>query len=282
MNDAIVLLNRSRRFSDDSGIGNFARLCNTRDFDLTRATEALTHASNSDVQVMRQTAQRALPPPATAMAMDHVVHCVAAANRGPQTGQTWGDFATEILQLWQGFQILCAHRRGLAGVTGVQEHLLRHLEQHIAQAQPSDPLFGLDLDRPHWVGRPVMIRQNDPASGRYNGDVGVVLPSPSGTVQVAFAQAQGEVAWLPTARLPYHQTVLAMTIHKSQGSEYPTVMVVLPGRISPVLTRELINTGVTRAQNRVILCANEAILRSALTRQVQRVSGLRDALWSSG
>ena len=134
---------------------------------------------------------------------------------------------------------------------------------------------------PWWLGRPVLVTRNDYSVGRYNGDIGLVVRDDDGAWVVAFPGEGGDVRWLAPARLPEHQTVFAMTIHKSQGSEFDDVLVVLPERVSPVLTRELVYTGVTRAKRRVSVLGSEAVLRSGLSRRVQRASGLGQALAAS-
>ena len=94
-----------------------------------------------------------------------------------------------------------------------------------------------------------------------------------------FPAADGTVRRIPPARLPAHETVYAMTVHKSQGSEFGEVLLLLSDRESPVLTRELLYTGITRARTRVDVWGREAVFRSAAATRVQRSSGLRDAIW---
>ena len=134
---------------------------------------------------------------------------------------------------------------------------------------------------PWFVGRPVMVTRNDHGLRLANGDVGVVLPDPDdpGRVAVAFPAADGGVRWIPPARLPAHETVWAMTVHKSQGSEFDCVLLLLPAEPSRVVTRELLYTAVTRARNRVEVWGREAVVRAGVSARVERSSGLRDALW---
>ncbi len=168
------------------------------------------------------------------------------------------------------FRLLTAVRRGPYGVESLNTLAETLLER-----------AGLIARRGPWyAGRPVIVTRNDPATKLFNGDVGLTLPDASGHLRVFFANADGAGgvrAFVP-ARLPEHATVFAMTIHKSQGSEFDRVLLVLPERDSPVLTRELVYTGLTRARSAIELWANEDILRQAIGRQVRRASGLRDAL----
>jgi exodeoxyribonuclease V alpha subunit len=125
----------------------------------------------------------------------------------------------------------------------------------------------------------VIVRRNDYVAGRFNGDIGVVVKDVDGEFTVAFPGDGGGIQYLAPSRLPEHQMVFAMTIHKSQGSEFSHAMVVLPSRSSPILTRELIYTGVTRAKDRMTLLGDAELLGEALSKTVQRASGLRAELW---
>jgi exodeoxyribonuclease V alpha subunit len=134
--------------------------------------------------------------------------------------------------------------------------------------------------RPWYRGRPVMIARNDYNLHLFNGDVGVALSDPAagGDLRVFFWSAEGTVRKFHPLLLPEHETVYAMTVHKSQGSEFDRVLLVLPDRESPVLTRELVYTGISRARGRVTIWGNEAVFRHAVARRLGRASGLRDAL----
>jgi exodeoxyribonuclease V alpha subunit len=127
-------------------------------------------------------------------------------------------------------------------------------------------------------GRPVMVTRNDYNLNLMNGDVGLCLPTPKG-LRVAFADTtpdgQVGVRWVLPSRLDAVETVFAMTVHKSQGSEFEHVALVLPERITPVLTRELLYTGITRAKNQLTLVVPQSgVLRQAAGQQVLRSGGL--------
>lgn len=127
-----------------------------------------------------------------------------------------------------------------------------------------------------------MVTTNDHAQRLYNGDVGLDLADAEadGALRVFFETADGIRRVLPS-RLPPHETVYAMTVHKSQGSEFADVLLVLPDVDSQVVTRELIYTGITRAKQGVVVIADGGRLREAVDRRVTRATGLRDALWST-
>jgi exodeoxyribonuclease V alpha subunit len=136
---------------------------------------------------------------------------------------------------------------------------------------------GLDV-RPRAVwypGRPLLVTANDPDTGLYNGDTGVVVDDRTGRLAAAFGDA-GAPRLVRLYRLPAVETVYAMTVHRGQGSSFGAVSVLLPPASSPLLTRELLYTAVTRARDRVRLIGSEAAVRRAVERPVRRASGLRD------
>ena len=175
----------------------------------------------------------------------------------------------DALKALDELRVLCAHRRGDYGV-----------EQWVAQVEK---WLALDLDafdpiQQWYVGRPVLVTQNDYQLGVLNGDTGVTVEDDEGRLVIAFRTADG-IRCIPPSRLENVQTVHAMTIHKSQGSQFDTVVALLPDRTSKILTRELFYTAVTRAKDRLIIAATPATVTAAVERKVKRSSGLRDALW---
>jgi exodeoxyribonuclease V alpha subunit len=160
-------------------------------------------------------------------------------------------------------QLLCASRVGQLGIAGWN----RTVNKWIGTAT-----------RKQWfVGRPVLITKNDHGNNLYNGDVGVVCSDKNGEVRVVF-DGLGDPREFPTVRLPEVETVHALTIHKSQGSEYQHAIVVLPTGRSRLLTRELLYTGVSRAREQLTIVASESALRTAVNTVVIRASGLADRL----
>jgi len=175
-----------------------------------------------------------------------------------------------LFDLFDRFRILCALRRGPYGVAEIN----RLCEQI---------LFESGLIRtagPWYPGRPVMITKNDYGIGLFNGDVGLILPDPerNGEPGAFFRDPGGGLRRFAPVRLPAHETVYALTIHKSQGSEFDNILVILPDRDAPVLTRELIYTAITRARKSVTVWGEEALFIRAVSRRSIRSSGLRDAL----
>ena len=171
----------------------------------------------------------------------------------------------EALVRLNDFRLLCAHRRGEAGVEGLNLFCRRLLAA-----------AGLVAGEGEWYrGRPLLITANDYELNLYNGDLGVIWDSSEdhGELRAFFPAADGVRRLLPS-RLPRHETAFAMTIHKSQGSEFERVAVVLPRQPSPILTRELLYTAVSRARRQVWLFADPEIITTTVSRRVERASGL--------
>ncbi|MFZ5763728.1 MAG: exodeoxyribonuclease V subunit alpha [Thermodesulfobacteriota bacterium] len=175
----------------------------------------------------------------------------------------------EALARLADFRLLCALRRGPFGV-GALNGLC---ERVLAEA-------GLLRPQGEWYqGRPLMVTANHYGLRLFNGDLGVLWPDGSGTLHAWFLDpASGRLRSVPTARLPGHETAFAMTVHKSQGSEFTRVVVLLPEEVSPVLTRELLYTAVSRARKAVAIFGTPEILRQAVAQRVVRRSGLRQRL----
>ena len=261
--DALVFLRRSYRFGRDSGIGALAARVNAGDtagvLALLKAARArdpleadgLRHRTLEEGERVAQVERLVVPR----------LRAVLEAS-GP----------AEALAALGSFRVLCALREGPWGVAAFNELVERALRR-----------AGLVLrDRDAYRGRPVMVTRNDYATGLFNGDVGVFWPDAGagGALRVFFPAAGGGLRALLPTRLPAHETVYAMTVHKSQGSELDEVLLVLPDRLSPVLTRELLYTAVTRARASVEIWGPEATVAAAVAARVERTSGLRDALWS--
>ena len=167
------------------------------------------------------------------------------------------------------FRLLCAHRRGPYGVSEWTSRLVAWL---------AGELEDLDVDQRDYVGRPLLVTENDYELGLYNGDTGVIVQGP-GEHPTAVFERGGELLHFSPLRLGAVETVYAMTIHKSQGSQFDTAAVLLPAVSSRLLTRELLYTAVTRARRELIIVGTEDAIRAAVERPVARASGLRERLW---
>jgi len=260
LRDVVVLLDRSHRFTSASGIGRLASAVNRGDATAVCA-------------VLRD-------PMAEGLAWHPASPATAIASAAADEYQAYlalvrdGAPATELFAAFRRVRVLCARRRGPAGVETVN----RLAEEELRRRD----LVGRDAA--WYAGRPVLVTANDYTLGLYNGDVGLTLPDPDDPtrLRVAFETEGGGVRRLTPGRLPAHEPVWAMTVHKSQGSEFDRVLLVLPPEDTPLSTRELLYTGITRARTSVDLWADEAVLRAAVGRRLVRSSGLRDALWGEG
>ena len=177
--------------------------------------------------------------------------------------------ARAALEALGGFRLLCAHRRGPYGVATWSAQV----EAWLASAVPGFAASGTWYD-----GRPLLVTENDYTLGLYNGDTGVVVAAGGGRPAAVF-ERRGHILEFSPARLSAVETVHVMTVHKSQGSQFDTVAALPPDPDSPILTRELVYTAVTRARRRLLLAGTEAAVRAAVTRPVARSSGLRRWLW---
>ena len=255
--DSIIQLKKSYRFGSDSGIGEAGRAVNAG--DINTSLKFMKDNTHHDME------WRVLPRP------DNLPKAIRETIiNGFKAYLKAGD-PLSALRLFDRFRILCALREGPYGVTAL--NLLT--ERILKNAGFVGP------DKTWYPGRPVLITRNDYNLKLFNGDVGIVLPDPEADhdLRAFFPGADGTLRRLHPLRLPEHETVYAMTVHKSQGSEFEHVLFLLPDRDCPILTRELIYTGITRAKKGIEIWGNEDVFRAAVSRRIARTSGLRDALW---
>lgn len=171
----------------------------------------------------------------------------------------------DLLKLFDDFRVLCAVREGSYGVNALNQRLSLLLQKELVQNE--DPLAV-------WYhGRPVMVTQNDYSLDVFNGDIGITLEEEDG-FYVYFPARDTPTKRVSAARLAHSETALALTIHKSQGSEFKQVAVVLPKEESPILTRQLLYTGITRAKKQIQLWALKPILLKTIEQETKRASGL--------
>lgn len=177
----------------------------------------------------------------------------------------------DIFAAFEGFRVLCALRQGPFGVVAVNRRIESVLEAERL----------IDRRPPHYCGQPLMITRNNAQLGLYNGDIGLILADPErgGELSAVFPQGAGSFRRYSPWRLPEYETAYAVTVHKSQGSEFDSVLLILSDRDTPILTRELVYTGITRARTQVMIASAENPFVSAISRCIARASGLQEALW---
>jgi exodeoxyribonuclease V alpha subunit len=277
LDQAVVKLRVSHRFSADSGIGQLAEAVNAGSVQQVRA---IAQQRRSDLTFIEfgdsEPALRRLVLQGP-QSYRHYLELLASAQPAIDAARAAFDsWARQVLDAYGAFQLLAAVRKGPQGV--------ERLNQRIASMLHAEGLT--DAASGWYLGRPVMVTRNDYGLGLMNGDVGITLArpvqregqsQPAWKLRVAFAsgEAAGGIHWVLPSRLQAVETVFAMTVHKSQGSEFAHAALVLPDRMSRVLTRELVYTGITRARQRFTLATtgDAGVLEQAVQRRLQRAGG---------
>jgi exodeoxyribonuclease V alpha subunit len=257
--DGIVVLRSVHRHG-----GAIAALARAIRHDDADEAMAILEAGDSNVQWITSDAAESIPPDGLGDVRRLAVDTGRSVIESARVGQ-----AREAIDALGSFRLLCGHRRGPEGVATWMDHIENWLRAEVD---------GFTTGTDWYVGRPLIVTENDYGLNLYNGDTGVVIESESGRLVAAF-ERRGTIAEVSPTRLAAVDTVYAMTVHKSQGSQYEAVAFLLPSPDSRVLTRELLYTAVTRAQERLILVGPEESIRNAIGRPITRASGLRHALW---
>jgi exodeoxyribonuclease V alpha subunit len=281
-------LHVSRRFDADSAIGQWAKLINEGQQQALKAhwqalptADALPSNASPEMQrwpdAWRGRSQGQLQSEVVKALQQGWAHWLTLLRPLQQVDAVCDNAqALQLLSSFSEFQVLCALRQGAWGVQALNERIAVAL----GLTPNHDKNFQQVSSQEAWyVGRPIMVTRNDYHLNLMNGDVGQCLPTSHG-LRIAFPDGKGGVRWVLPSRLDAVETVWAMTVHKSQGSEYDHVLMVLPDREAPVLTRELLYTGVTRAKSRLTWWVpNPGVLFSAVTQRVSRSGGLSGGLF---
>ncbi|MEH6443324.1 MAG: exodeoxyribonuclease V subunit alpha [Oceanospirillaceae bacterium] len=252
--DQLAFLQKSYRFSDSSGIGALAKACNQGD---VKEVSAVLNSDYTDIKVV-------LPTQDTQQALSNILlgyktyFDIIKTEQDPKT----------LLTSFNQFQVLCALRVGPYGV----EQINQQLELHFEKLKLKEP------DNRWYLGRPIMITRNDNQMQLYNGDIGITcFDSQTQQLKVWFEQG-GEMRAVLPSRLPQHETVFAMTVHKSQGSEFSHVMLMLV-QSAKVINKELVYTAITRAKQQFTFFGIPRVLQQAIAKTTKRTSGLADKIW---
>lgn len=256
LKDSVVVLRKSWRFDEKSGIGALARLVNDGRGEPAlelagsgRFDDVAWHPLSEDPESVRSLEESMLDGYAPYLRLEGI-----AAR----------------FEAFQRFRVLCALRHGRFGVEGANA-LAESVLSRAGLIRPRGPVY---------EGRPVMVTRNDYRIRLYNGDIGLLLrdPDAGGAIRAFFPSGDGGYRAVSPSRLPEHVTAWAMTVHKSQGSEFDRVLLLLGTRQAGVLTRELLYTGVTRARRAVDMWGGRDVFLAASARKTFRRSGLGDAL----
>lgn len=292
MANSLTQLRVSHRFTSDSGIGKLAAAVNAgqfdqvlhsfKQFDDIRSYTCLAVPYSKDNSEITIEAEQAWQQ----QVINGYGHYLTAIERGENPYQ--------VLQLFNEFQLLCALRQGSSGLLALNERVQKLLQ---GRGLLSIEQGSVSTEQNRWyVGRPVMISQNDYELNLFNGDIGIAMMVAGSDgkpeLRVCFVAEitnkdnerneaeERKVRQLLPTRLPSHETAFAMTVHKSQGSEFSDVALVLPDKHSPVISRELIYTAITRGKKSFSLYSNEEVLNAGVRARIERASGLRDLLFN--
>lgn len=262
LSEHMVVLQKSYRFSSGSGIDELGKAIN--EGNSQRVLELLTDSSKDQIDFRSIDAFGDIEDTLPQLVMESISPILTSK-----------DLSSALAHLEQ-VKILTPLRKGPFGVASINQLVETTLRKN-----------GLIHPAPGWeaqwyTGRPVIMNRNDYYHHLFNGDVGITIVDRSDgqhQVRIGFSDGLGQIRYLAPDQLPDHETVYAMTVHKSQGTEFQKVVLILPDRDSPLLTRELIYTAVTRARRRVEIWGRHDVLSAAVERQIHRASGLRKKLW---
>ncbi len=253
LNNCVVELQHSYRFDQQSDIGRLAKAVQFGDlpavFDVITTAQTPIWQQQLDADLILET-----------IIILYQAFFVAVKNN---------EEALVCLQKFERQRVLCVLKQGLHSVQSVNNAIERHIQKQ-----------GWRTQQGCYHGRPIMVTQNDYRQQLFNGDTGLILRDATGDLKACFL-FDHSLHWFEIARLPAHETAYAITIHKSQGSEFDNVCILLAEQESPLLTRELLYTAITRAKKQVMLVCSEAILATTVNTQHQRETGLAGLLENS-
>ncbi len=256
--DCIAELDRSYRFSERSGIYQLSKAVNRGDKEKVR--QILEYDRYDDVSFKK------------IVRIDQLKKNLERVVLNEYTRYLRLKDPYEAIMSFESFRILCPLRWGDYGVKRINRLVEEILQEHSF----------IHMDSPWYAGRPILIVENDYELGLFNGDVGILIPDPESNneIRAFFVDPDGKIRKFLPIRLPKHETVFAMTVHKSQGSEFDRILFILPDTYFPIITKELIYTAITRARNFVEIWGKMEIIEKGVSQRIMRSSGLKDALWN--
>ena len=262
--DCIAFLQHSYRFDAQSGIGQLALAVNTNN------TGVLNYVEQESVEGRFKDV--ILDYDFIAKPIEKLVKSAASKYTHYLSLIAQGASVAEVHKAFASYQLLAAVREGDYGVNSLNQRIERVLQQQ--------GLITLSPNQRHYTGMPIMVSQNDYQLKLFNGDIGILMPDESGQLKALFIDEQGNQRAFSAARLPAHDKVYVMTIHKSQGSEFSYTAMVLPPlkQARMGINRQLVYTGITRAKNTFELVADKKVLLLAMNKSVSRASGLYERL----
>jgi exodeoxyribonuclease V alpha subunit len=258
LREAVIQLEKSYRFAEDSPLGSLVAALAAGD---SKAAEAAFTIPGNDLVWVKETGTDLSAQALTTLADGFAIWQSAFASWSPGTSPM------PLFDALSEFRVLAVLREGERGTLAINAHLNRLF----APRHNAEKLY---------PGKVLMITRNDPDTRLYNGDTGIILPVPdaasaSQRLMACFPdQENGGWRYLDIVRLPEFETAFALTVHKAQGSEFTRVALILPGQDTPLLTRELVYTALTRAKKHALLLGDSRLLTTALSRTMQRANGL--------
>ena len=256
LTNCIVELTKSYRFDDSKGIGLLKNAINTGSTD--ELNKIQTAKNKTDELIIENT------PDSNHLKKELEDYLSSLTLKINGKVKTFDDYINteskeEALAILSEFKILCSHRRGIYGV----ENINRTIWDILSKKHHTPK------------GIPVMITENNDTLDLYNGDVGILW---NNSKAYFYSNKDDNLREFSLSLLPAYEEVFAMTIHKSQGSGFQKILMILPDKDSPILTRELLYTGITRAKKQCEIWTNEDILTKAVARKTERNSGLKDRI----
>ncbi|MCU8056636.1 exodeoxyribonuclease V subunit alpha [Shewanella sp. SM34] len=291
LGDSLCMLMHSHRFKGDAGIGLLASAVNRADLQgiLQVWQQGPAELSWLEHSMIVSQTQAKVSEPANNVGLNLLLeqacqqygaYLGALNSHASNNDASNSDVGTrpstaDIIERFNQYRILCAMRSGDYGVEGINQYVT----QALANAKLIKPL------QEFYLGRPIIIQSNDYNLGLFNGDIGLILQDEDKPERLMahFIKADGSLLKVLPARLPSHETCYAMTVHKSQGSEFSRVALVLPPSPSlaqwQLLTKELVYTAITRAKVHFTCLGTQHVFERASSQATQRASGLADRLW---
>ncbi|HGJ5865420.1 exodeoxyribonuclease V subunit alpha [Arsenophonus nasoniae] len=258
--DRICLLRKSYRFDAQSGIGRLATAINQGNI---KHVEQLLTQQSADIAFYSVDSSEQYGKLLSDAAACYLCYLdMIKAGRNPE----------EILTTFNRYRLLAALRDGPFGVIGLNDKLEQLLHR---QGSIRRPAYSWNKN---YEGRPIMITKNDRPLGLFNGDIGIMLRDGQQGLKAYFQLPNGVVKRIQPSRLPQHETAFVMTVHKSQGSEFEHAALVLPPIFTPIISKELIYTAITRAKNQLTIYADRHVFAKALVTPTERRSGLTERL----
>ncbi|MCL1065461.1 exodeoxyribonuclease V subunit alpha [Shewanella olleyana] len=273
--DNLCMLMHSHRFKGDAGIGLLATAVNRVDINGIRREWQQGHQELTWIEHQAEGQSLQLLQAAVAAYSQYLQMVLDNQHHFEQGATEAGHNAADIIDSFNQFRILCAMRSGEFGVEGMNLAITNVLKQN-HWIKPTQEFY---------LGRPIIIQSNDYNLGLFNGDIGLILQDElkPERLMAYFIKADGSLLKVQPARLPQHDSCFAMTVHKSQGSEFEQVAFVLPQKPSnaqwQLLTKELVYTAITRAKEHFICLGSPYVFERACKQVTSRASGLALRLW---